>query len=413
LHSVAVQERRGMLRVWNLSLVLATFCLTILGTFLTRSGVVNSVHSFTTSAIGPLLLGFLAVVVVAGVGLVGWRAERLRSPGSIDSPLSREASFLANNLLFSAFAFVVLLGTVFPLLVEALNGRRLSVGEPYFDRMTAPIGLALIFLMAAAPMLPWRAASTEVLHRRLIVPAWVGAATMALTVALGARGLAQVATFGLGAFALTGIARQWVLGVASRRRSTGEGWVRATVSTLSGNRRLYGGLVVHAGVVTVAIALAASSGYASRAEVRLAEGETARVGGHSVTYLGSDRQERADRTTVSVSLEVRRGVRLLGVNEPALSFFPNMSQAIGTPSVRTGLLRDVYLTLVASPDSSGTVTVGVLVNPLVVWLWIGGLIMAFGTALAAWPGRRGGRGGGRPPAGRPPLREPVLEHLGT
>src|ERR671919_330919 len=202
LHSVVVQERRGMLRVWNLSLIIATFCLTILGTFLTRSGVLNSVHSFTESTIGPVLLGFLGFVAAVGIGLIAWRGDRLRAPGRIDSPVSRESAFLGNNLLFAGLAFVVLLGTVYPLLAEALQDRRLSVGEPYFERMTTPIGIALLFLMAAAPALPWRATSTEVLRRRLLVPAWAGGIAMAVAVLLGARELAQGLTFGLAAFAL-------------------------------------------------------------------------------------------------------------------------------------------------------------------------------------------------------------------
>ncbi|HEY4375650.1 MAG TPA: cytochrome c biogenesis protein CcsA, partial [Acidimicrobiales bacterium] len=163
LHSVMVQERRGMLRVWNLSLLCATFCLTILGTFLTRSGVLDSVHSFTASAIGPWILSFFGVIVAVTIGLIGWRGDRLRSPGRIDSPLSREGAFLFNNILFAGFAFVVLLGTVFPLLSDAITGKSITVGEPYFDRMTVPIGFALIFLMAIAPVLPWRKASTETL----------------------------------------------------------------------------------------------------------------------------------------------------------------------------------------------------------------------------------------------------------
>jgi cytochrome c biogenesis factor len=209
LHSVLVQERRGMLRVWNLSLLVATFCLTIFGTFLTRSGVINSVHSFTQSAIGPILLGFLVVVMVVSVGLIAWRADRLRSPGRIDSPLSREGAFLANNLLFAAFALVVLLGTVFPLVAEAYDGRQLSVGEPYFDSMTRPIGFVLLFLMAVAPALPWRAAGAGVLHRRLVGPAWVGALAMLAGATAGLRGLAPLGAVGLGAFALAGIARQF------------------------------------------------------------------------------------------------------------------------------------------------------------------------------------------------------------
>ncbi|HET7721590.1 MAG TPA: cytochrome c-type biogenesis CcmF C-terminal domain-containing protein, partial [Acidimicrobiales bacterium] len=212
LHSVVVQERRGMLRVWNLSLIIATFCLTILGTFLTRSGVLNSVHAFSESDIGAWLLGFLGLAAATGIGLIAWRGDRLRTPGRIDSPVSREGAFLANNLLFAGFAFVVLLGTVFPLLVEALRDEKLSVGEPYFDRMTVPIGLTLLFLMAVAPALPWRAASGEVLRRRLGVPAWAGALTMAACAVLGARGVAQLVAFGLGAFAVAGIVRQYALG---------------------------------------------------------------------------------------------------------------------------------------------------------------------------------------------------------
>src|SRR4051812_6443131 len=201
IHSVMVQERRGMLRVWNISLLLATFSLTILGTFLTRSGVLDSVHAFTESGIGPAILGFFALVVLVGVGLIGWRGDRLRSPGSIDSPVSREGAFLANNLLFAAFAFIVLLGTVFPLLVEAVDGHRVSVGVPYFNRMTMPIGLALLFLMAVAPALPWRKASGELLRKRLQWPAWIGTFVVVLCVVLGVRGWAPLLAFGLGGFA--------------------------------------------------------------------------------------------------------------------------------------------------------------------------------------------------------------------
>jgi cytochrome c-type biogenesis protein CcmF len=378
IHSVIVQERRGMLRVWNLSLVIATFCLTILGTFLTRSGVVDSVHSFTQSAIGPMLLGFLGLVAATGIGLIAWRGDRLRAPGRIDSPVSRESAFLANNLLFAALAFVVLLGTVYPLLAEALQDRRLSVGEPYFDRMTTPVGLALLFLMAAAPALPWRATSGEVLRRRLLVPAWAGGLTMLVAVVLGARELAQVLTFGLAAFALGGIARQFAVGARAH------GLARVVRS----NPRLYGGLVVHVGVVLVAVAVASSSGYSTRREVRLRAGESAAVAGYRVTYLDS-RTDRSDqKTTVSARVRVERGDDDLGVYAPAISTFPNSTQGIGTPSVRTGLREDVYLTLVSSPNQRGRVTLAVAVNPLVVWLWIGGGVIALGTLVALAPSLR-------------------------
>src|SRR5271157_4705644 len=188
LHSVMVQERRGLLRVWNLSLLMAAFSLTILGTFLTRSGVLVSVHSFSNSTVGPVLLGFFGLVVAVGVGLIGWRGDRLRSPGTIDAAVSREGAFLVNNLLFAGFALVVLLGTVFPLFIEALNGQQVTVGRPYFDTMTVPIGLALLFFMAVAPALPWRKAGEGVLRRRLLVPAWVGVGVVVVCVLAGVRG---------------------------------------------------------------------------------------------------------------------------------------------------------------------------------------------------------------------------------
>ena len=372
IHSVMVQERRGMLRVWNLSLVCATFSLTILGTFLTRSGVIASVHAFTEGSIGAWLLGFFGLTVAVTLGLIGWRADRLRSPGIIDSPVSREGAFLANNVLFTGFAFVVLLGTVFPLLVEAANDDQLSVGSPYFDRMTIPIGLTLLFLMAVAPVLPWRKASTEILSARLFWPAWAGAAAVVVAVLLGARGLAPLLAFGLGGFAAGAAVRQVVL--ATRR----QGW-RGLVG------RTNGGMIVHVGVVVIAVAMAASGSYDTERELTMQVGDTAWVAGHEITYVGSRTVEESNKTSV------RAQVRVDGqIYEPAINRFEVSGQAIGTPSVNTSLTRDVYLTLQRAPedDAGQTAAIRVIVQPLVTWLWIGGAIMAIGTILAAFPGRR-------------------------
>jgi cytochrome c-type biogenesis protein CcmF len=379
LHSVMVQERRGMLRVWNLSLVCATFALTILGTFLTRSGILDSVHNFTDSPIGPWLLGFFAVVVLVTVGLIGWRGDRLRSPGRVDSPLSREGAFLANNLLFAAFAFVVLLGTVFPLVVEALNGDRISVAAPYFDRMTMPIGMALLFLMAVAPVLPWRKASGELLRNRLQWPAVAGVAGVVVAVALGARGIAPLLAFGLGAFAAGAAVRQLTLATRAAHRA-GRGAWRGFVG------RSNGGQIVHIGVVFIAVGFAASSAYVTSREFRLSEGESASLSGHTVTYEGVQEEELDRKTRLSAQVRLDGGQ----VYEPALSRFTATGQTIGTPSVRTGFTHDVYLTFITAPTDQrpDEAVIGVMVQPLVTWLWIGGGVMALGTLLSAWPGER-------------------------
>lgn len=372
LHSVLVQERRGMLRVWNISLLCATFALTILGTFITRSGVIESVHAFTTSGIGVAIISFFALIVLSTVVLIGWRGDRLRSPGRIDSPLSREGAFLANNVLFAAFAFVILLGTLFPLIVEAINDDRISVGVPYFNRMTMPIGLTLLFLMAIAPVLPWRKASGELLRHRLIWPAWIGVGSMIFAVAIGARGFAPVLAFGLGGFAAGSAGRQLVL--ATRR----QGW-RGLIG------RANGGMIVHLGVVMIAVAFAASSSYVRQAEFTLTQGQSAQFAGHELVYVGQNIKQESAKIVDQVLITIDG----TGPWAPSLNKFANGNQTIGTPSVRTTFTDDVVLSVIDIKDGeNGSVTIRVTVQPLIMWLWIGGGVMAFGTLLAVFPGRR-------------------------
>jgi cytochrome c-type biogenesis protein CcmF len=374
IHSVLVQERRGMLRVWNLSLLVATFALTILGTFLTRSGVLNSVHAFGDGPVGSWLLAFFGVIVVVSLGLIAWRGDRLRSPGAIDSPLSREGSFLANNVLFTVWAFVILLGTLFPLLVEALQDRQTLVGAPYFDRLSQPIGLMLLFLMGVAPVLPWRKASTELLRTRLFWPAWCGAAALAIAVAVGADGWAPLVAFGLAGFAAGSAMRQ--LALATRR----QGW-RGLVG------RANGGMVVHIGVIVIAVALAASNSFTHSATLDLTQGDVVEWGGRTFELVSVDERtnDRGSerRVAANVILDGEKTYR------PAITTYLNMGADVGTPSVRTGFTEDVYLTLDqgAAPGDT-TATIRVFIKPMILWLWIGGAIMAIGTLLSAFPGSR-------------------------
>ena len=378
LHSVMVQERQGMLRVWNLSLLCSTFALTILGTFITRSGVLESVHAFTESGIGPLLLGFFALVVATTVGLIAWRGDALRAPGSIESPVSRTGAFLANNLLFGAFAFVVLLGTVFPLLVEAARGDRIAVGNPYFERMTMPVGFALLFLMAVAPALPWGRGTTEVLSARLRWPAAAGATAMVVAVTLGSRGWAPTLAVGLGTFAAGGAIRHLALAVRARG-------LRGFVGRSSG------GMVVHVGVAVVAVAFACSSAFVRQAEFRFDEvGDSVTFAGHELAFDGLSTVELSEKTETRVAVVVD-GDRF----EPAISVFPFGGQTIGTPATRSTVRDDLQLAVLAVPDplvsdqdgsEPGSTVVRVTVQPLVAWLWIGGAVMAIGTVLASVPG---------------------------
>jgi cytochrome c-type biogenesis protein CcmF len=372
IHSVLVQERRGMLRVWNLSLLVATFALTILGTFLTRSGVLNSVHAFGDGPVGSWLLAFFGVIVVVSLGLIAWRGDRLRSPGTIDSPLSREGSFLANNVLFTVWAFVILLGTLFPLLVEALQDRQTLVGAPYFDRLSQPIGLMLLFLMGVAPVLPWRKASLELLRTRLFWPAWCGAAGLIIAVAVGADGWAALTAFGLAGFAMGSAGRQ--LALATRR----QGW-RGLVG------RANGGMVVHIGVIIIAVALAASNSFTHSATLELEQGEVTEWGGHTFELQSVDERTSPGQSRIAANV-LLDGTK---VYRPAVTTYLNIGADIGTPSVRTGLTKDVYLTLGqgVSPGDT-TATIRVFVKPMILWLWIGGGIMALGTLLAAFPGNR-------------------------
>jgi len=372
IHSVLVQERRGMLRVWNLSLLVATFSLTILGTFLTRSGVVNSVHAFSQSAIGPWLLTFFAVIVIVSVGLIGWRGDRLHSPGSIDSPLSREGAFLANNVLFAVFAFVVLLGTVFPLVVEALQSRTIVVGEPFFDRLTIPIGITMLTIMAIAPVLPWRKASQELLSKRLFWPAWCGVLALAGSVWVGATGLAPLLTFGLGGFAAGSALRQVVL--ATRRQG-----LRGLVG------RANGGMIVHLGVIIIAVALAASNSFTHSQELNLEAGKVASFSGHTFELVDVVEVKTDNATAVKALVKIDGGKAYA----PAITKYVLQGMNVGTPSVKTGFAYDIYLTLEPPVrQDENKARIKVFIKPLLLWLWIGGGLMAIGTVLAAFPGRR-------------------------
>ena len=374
LHSVTVQERRKMLKVWNLALLCATFGLTILGTFLTRSGVLDSVHAFSESSLGPVLLGGFAAVVLVSIVLIAWRGDALRSDRKIVSAGSREAAFWANNILLTALGFVVLLGTTFPLILEAASGDETSVGEPYFNRFAAPIGVALLLLMAVAPAMTWSRTRTSRVSKRAYLPAWFGIGVVFLGLLGGIRGLYPL----LGMF-LAGFAGATALAeMAELVKNRG-------VSGLLGRKG--GGMVVHVGLVVLALGLIASQTGVKRGEFQLTDGESARVAGNVVTYEGAAIRESRQGVVDEFSFTINGQ----GPFHPKLTSYEATGQVIGTPSVKVSPLGDVYLAVnSASDDATGSVTVRVIVSPLVGWIWAGGIIMLLGSVLAV-AGRSDGR----------------------
>lgn len=412
LHSVMVQERRGMLKTWNLTLIISTFLLVLFGTFLTRSGVLESVHAFTEGIIGPLFLGFIAIIAIVSLALIGWRSDRLHAPGHLDGVVSRESAFIFNNLLLVAFTFTVLLGTTFPLIVEAINQNRVSVGPPYFNKVSIPIGLILLFLMGVGPALPWRRTTPEKLRRTFIVPTLVGLSCAAVVFALGMREVWPVITIGLAGFVMTTIVTEFHKGISARKRIGGVSTPVALWQILTRNNRRYGGYVVHAGIVVIIVALAISGTWRAEREVTLNQGEHMVLGDYVVQFDEVWGEQQLQRFVVASKFTVFREGKEIGTLQPRMNYYTGSQQPIATPAVRSSLKEDLYLTLMAFDQERGAyATVRAILNPAVPWLWIGGMIVALGGILAVAPQR----GAGRPVvstsldelAAAPPAEEPA------
>ncbi len=372
LHSAVVQERRGMLQAWNFVLIIATFALTILGTFLTRSGVIVSVHSFTQSAIGPVLLWFLMLVLVASFGLFATRAGLVASSPRLDSLASREGVFLLNNLLLTVFAFVVLVGTLYPMFVEAFTGDQLSVGRPFYDRMAIPLSFALLLAMGVGPVTPWRAARGSVLWERLRTPVRIALAAAAVAVVLSYRNRFLLLGILLAVFVMAAILRNLYVSARSASKSWEMSMPRSALRVMRNDTGYWGGQISHFGVAVVALGICISANLSVEAEVVLATGETASVAGYDITYVGQFTREEPHRFVVGAQVEVSRNGRVLGQEEPRLNQYGTSSQSVATPSVDESWTGDLYLSL-KSIDANG-VRLGVWWFPFIWLIWLGGLM---------------------------------------
>lgn len=404
LHSVMIQENRGMLKIWNMSLVLLTFLLTIFATFLTRSGLIESVHSFAQNTeIAMIFLAFMGSVLAGSAMLILYRLPSLRSENQIESFLSREAAFLLNNLVLLGAAFAVLWGTIYPLVSEAVTGQAVAVGPPFFNRVNIPIGLVLLALTGIGPVIAWRKASARNLKRNFLLPTAVGAGVVAVFLGLGARDGYALATFGLSAFVMTVILVEFWKGARARVRIEGEGAFAAFLHLVGRNRRRWGGYIVHAGVVVMFTAFAGS---AFDREIRkvLNPGESVSLAspfGHnySLVYEGisSSREPNFDRWVALLSVE--RDGESQGALTTERRFYRVNRQMITEVGIRSTPLEDLYVILADVEDFEGMVSndpgaqrivVQVMVNPLVAWIWYGGLIVTVGSLIALWPGPDGG-----------------------
>ena len=388
LHSAVVMERRGILKGWTITLIQASFLLTILGTFMTRSGVFNSVHSFTQSSIGPTILVFLAAILIGSVALLALRIDSLESEGRMEGAVSREGMFLLNNLLFVLFTFTVLIGTVFPLVVEALKGKQMSVGRPYFDSMVVPVGAALVFLLGVGPALPWGRASSEQLKKSLMPPI-IGAVIVAIAgYAFGARNAWTLVTLAFGGYAAqVTLVEMWRPVVQRMKR--GESIMTAIVQAqFNRGRRRFASYLIHAGAIIVIVAIAVSSTMRTQREINLPKGQSATIGAYTVTFLGTDIRNEPHRVATVARVAVTKNGKPVEVLEPRMNQYQSMREPIGTPAVHSTLSGDLYVSIQNLDGNGENAGLLLLITPMVGWIWGAVLLMGLGGVISIIPMRR-------------------------
>jgi cytochrome c-type biogenesis protein CcmF len=395
LHSVMIQEKRDMLKTWNLVLIGITYALCLFGTFLTRSGVISSVHSFTAAGwFGYIFLAYVAVMSVAFLGLVLWRRGSLRTENRLESLVSREASFVINNWVFMVILVIVLWGTMFPVLSEAVRGTKISVGPSFFNKLTAPFAALLLLLTGVGPLVAWRRASLASLRRQFLLPAAVGLAAFAATLLAvgGEAGVYPLVFWSLGAFVIATISQEYWQAIRVRMRS-GESAPRALATLLSKNQRRYGGYVVHLGVVFILIGISGAAFNEERLE-NVKPGGTIAMNGYRLEYLTAKPLPKQHYGGAVARLALYHGDEPLAVMAPERRMYWLEQQPASIPSIRSTLREDLYVILTAlEPDGSATLKIHR--NPLVNFLWIGGWTFLLGALLVLWPHpeRRATRGG--------------------
>ena len=386
LHSVMVQERRGMLRVWNVTLVIVTFFLTIFGTFMTRSGVVQSVHAFGEDReLAWMFTIFMIAIVTFSFGFVVYRLPLLRSRHSLDSWMSREAAFLANNWILLFSAFFVLFATMFPTLSEAVRGRRLTVGPPFFNKWMLPIGLILLLLTGIGPLLAWRKSTVRNLVEQFLWPSVACLVTGVAVYAFGVRVWTSGACFALCAFVVTTVLQELIRGAQVRKGATGTDIITAMIGLVGRSRRRYGGYIVHVGIVLMFLGFA-GQGFHREEQVPLEVGQQTTVGPFTVRHDALRVTSDAQKQMVTADVSVFEGGKQIDTMHPARWFFAKHEEEPTTEvAIRRAVSEDLYLVLGSYNVSTQEATYKIVINPLVNWIWFGFAVMALGTGLALLP----------------------------
>jgi cytochrome c-type biogenesis protein CcmF len=389
LHSVMIQEKRGMLKIWNVLLVVGAFALALFGTFLTRSGILSSIHSFTEGSIGPWFLAFIGLVLVGSAALIVSRLPLLRSKTRLESPISREATFLYNNLLLVAFCLTILWGVIYPILTEALRGEPVTVGPPYYNFFLNAFGLPLLMLMGIGPLIAWRRASLRGLGRTFVWPLGIALATGLALLALGAgSSVPGLIGYTFCAFVLASIGLEFARGTRARQALSGGSWLLAFSELVGRNRRRYGGYVVHASIVLLAIGVIGSSAYDTTREQRLRTGQSMAVGDYTLTYRGATQERGANAMELRALVDVERGGEHLETMRPGKNRYFAEQQVSNEAAIRSDRRNGEDLFLIAEQIGRDQVFLKVLVKPLVNLIWIAGFVFLGGALIALWPDAR-------------------------
>ncbi|MDP6594138.1 MAG: heme lyase CcmF/NrfE family subunit [Candidatus Marinimicrobia bacterium] len=394
VHSIIIQEKKKMLRVWNMVLIIGTFVLCIFGTFLTRSGIVSSVHSFTQSSLGPMFLGFVLFIIVVTVSLLITRMKDLRSETHLDSFLSRESGFLFNNVVFVSICFAVLWGTLFPIISEAVTGSQITVGAPFFNQVAVPIGLFLLLLMGVGPLLAWKRTSKESLIRNFSIPVLAGLVALFSVFLLGVRSPYPLVAIFLSFFVLGTIVLEFTRAVRVRRGKRDESIPVALIRIISKNRTRYGGYIVHIGIVFMFIGFVGKA-FDVDQEWTMQKGDEVNIAGYAVTLTDVNQEERPNHFAWIASLNVSKdGQHVTDLHPEKRIYFhtnpdPNRRQPHSELDLYSTFREDVYAVLGSIDTNNDILSIKIMVNRLVRWVWIGGYLLVLGSIIAFWPARSG------------------------